>query len=106
MKIVAFAAPVLAASMLMAADKPGDAGKGKEVFAANCVVCHNADNNVKKTGPGLKGLYKRDKLNSGAKVTDAAVMKVINEGVETMPAYSDILSDEERRHVLAYLKTL
>ena len=103
--VLSLAGAILAAGA-WAADKPGDAAKGKEVFAANCTVCHNADSTVKKTGPGLKGLFKREKLNSGKKVTDQTVMKLLNEGIETMPAYADILSEEERRNVLAYLKTI
>jgi mono/diheme cytochrome c family protein len=99
-------AGLIAVAGAAAADKAGDAAKGKEVFAANCTVCHNAESTVKKTGPGLKGLFKKEKLNSGKKVTDQNVMQLLNEGIETMPAYADILSEEERRNVLAYLKTL
>src|ERR1700693_1427010 len=50
----------------------GDAAKGKEVFG-QCAVCHNADSTDKKMGPGLKGLFKRDKLANGKKITDASV---------------------------------
>ena len=57
-------------------------------------------------GPGLKGLFKRAKLNSGKPVNDANVLMQINEGGNGMPAYKDILSDDEKANVLAYLKTL
>ena len=79
--------------------------KGKEVFE-QCSVCHNVDTDEKKIGPSLKGLYKHDKLKNGSKVTDESVMKVINAGGGGMPAYSDTLSDEEKKNVLAYLKTI
>jgi cytochrome c len=88
-----------------AADKAGDAGKGKEVFE-QCAMCHNADSTEKKMGPGLKGLYKRDKLKNGKKVTDANIKAIINAGGGGMPAYADLLSDDERANVIAYLKTL
>jgi mono/diheme cytochrome c family protein len=83
----------------------GDAAKGKEMFE-QCAVCHNVEGDEKKMGPSLAGLFKRDKLKNGQKVTDANVKKIINEGGNGMPAYADMLSDEEKAHVLAYLKTL
>ncbi len=71
-----------------------------------CAVCHNADSTEKKVGPGLKGLFKRDKLQNGKPVTEANVRAMINEGGNGMPSYADLLSDEERNDVIAYLKTL
>ena len=85
---------------------PADAEKGKAVFEDNCAVCHNADSDEKKMGPGLKGLFKHDKLKNGKKPTEANVKAIINAGGNGMPAYSDMLSDEERDNVIAYLKTL
>lgn len=96
---------VLGTSLALADKKAGDAAKGKEVFE-QCSVCHNADSNEKKMGPGLKGLFKKAKLNNGKKVTDDTVMALINAGGNGMPAYADMLSDEEKADVLAYLKTL
>ena len=83
----------------------GDADKGKAVFE-QCAVCHNSDSTEKKIGPGLKGLFKRDKLVNGKPVTDANVRALINAGGNGMPSYADLLSDEERNNVIAYLKTL
>lgn len=83
----------------------GDAEKGKEVFQ-QCAVCHNADSTDKKMGPGLKGLFSRDKMNNGKKPTDANVLEKINEGGNGMPAYKEMLSDDEKDDLMAYLKTL
>ena len=83
----------------------GDAEKGKETFE-QCAACHNVDTDEKKMGPSLKGLYKHPKLKNGKKVTDATVKDFINSGGNGMPAYADILSEEEKTNVLAYLKTL
>lgn len=83
----------------------GDAAKGKEVFE-QCSVCHNADSTEKKMGPGLKGLFKKDKLANGKKPTDATVRAKIDEGGNGMPAYKDMLSDQEKDDLIAYLKTL
>lgn len=92
---------------LMAQDAKvaGNVEKGKEVFE-QCAACHNVDTDEKKMGPSLLGLYKHEKLKNGKKVTDASVLAIINAGGNGMPAYADILSDEEKSDVLAYLKTL
>src|SRR6202051_3035797 len=84
----------------------GDAAKGKEVFD-QCSVCHNSDSTEVKVGPGLKGLFKRDKMSTTGKPTnDANVIMKINEGGNGMPAYGDVLSAEEKTHLIACLKTL
>jgi mono/diheme cytochrome c family protein len=83
----------------------GNAEKGKEVFQ-QCGVCHNADSDEKKMGPGLKGLFKKDKLTNGKRPTEANIRAKIDEGGNGMPAYKDMLSDEEKDDLVAYLKTL
>jgi mono/diheme cytochrome c family protein len=83
-----------------------DPEKGKAVFAQQCGVCHLADSDVKKMGPGLKGLFKRDKLANGKRPTEANVRNKIETGGNGMPAYKDMLSDAEKDDVIAYLKTL
>jgi len=106
MQTVAILAALTAGTgmMLRGADK-GDAAKGKVVFE-QCAVCHNADSEEKKMGPGLKGLFKRDKLVNGKKPTDANVRAKIDEGGNGMPPYKDLLSDQEKDDLIAYLKTL
>ena len=99
-----FAGAIALAGSNLYAQK-GDAAKGKEVFD-QCSVCHNSDSTEVKMGPGLKGLFKRAKLNSGKPVNDANVLGQINDGGNGMPAYKDILSDAEKANVLAFLKTL
>lgn len=87
------------------AQKKGDPEKGKEVFE-QCGVCHAHDTDEKKMGPSLKGLYKKAKMTNGQKPTDASVLAIVNKGKGTMPAFSDVLSAEEKDDLLAYLKTL
>ena len=84
----------------------GDATKGQDVFESNCSVCHNADSTEKKTGPGLKGLFKKEKLNNGKKPTEANVRTKVDEGGNGMPAYKEMLSDDEKDDLIAFLKTL
>jgi cytochrome c2 len=83
----------------------GDAAKGKEVFE-QCSVCHNADSTEKKMGPGLKGLFHKDKMTNGKKPTETNVRAKIDEGGNGMPSYKDMLSDQEKDDLIAYLKTL
>jgi cytochrome c2 len=94
----------LSAVSAFAAGK-GDPDKGKEVFQ-QCSVCHNADSDEKKMGPGLKGLFSKDAMMNGKKPTEANVREKIDEGGNGMPAYKEMLSDEEKDNLIAYLKTL
>ena len=68
-------------------------------------MCHNSDNDEVKVGPSLKGLFKHDKLKSGKPVNDANVRAMINMGGNGMPAFANLLSDDEKNDVIAYLKT-
>jgi cytochrome c len=101
----AVGAVLVAGLMAQNKAKPGDAAKGKEVFD-QCSVCHNSDSEETKVGPGLKGLFKHDKLKNGKPVNEANVRAMINEGGNGMPAYSDQLSDDDKNNVIAFLKTL
>jgi cytochrome c len=88
-----------------AAAGKADVAKGKEAFE-QCAICHNVDNDEKKMGPSLKGLFKRKTLASGKPVNDANVMAQINAGGNGMPAYSDMLSADDKANIMAYLHTL
>jgi cytochrome c len=103
--VYACCAALAAGSFVALAAPKGDPVKGKEVFG-QCAVCHSADSDEKKVGPGLKGLFKRDKLTNGKKVTEATVREKIDMGGNGMPQYKDLLSDTEKDDVIAYLKTL
>ena len=93
-------------SIALYGQKKGTAAKGKEVFD-QCSVCHNADSAERKMGPGLKGLFKKAKMDSTGKApTEANILEKINGGGNGMPSYQDVLSDQERADLVAYLKTL
>jgi|SRR5580693_8992227 cytochrome c2 len=48
--------------------------RGKDVFDKKCGLCHNADSDVKKIGPGLKGIFKRAAFTINTnKVTDQSL---------------------------------
>lgn len=92
-------------SVMMMNAMAADAAKGKEVFE-QCSVCHNADSDEKKMGPGLKGLMAKAKMKNGKKPTDENVRAIVKAGGGGMPAYEDMLSKEELDNLMAYLKTL
>jgi cytochrome c len=95
---------LLAASLsLTAAD--GDAKKGETVFQ-NCAGCHNSDSDETKVGPGLKNLFKRDKLVNGKPVNETNVKALITEGSGAMPPFGDAISSDDKDNIIAYLKTL
>lgn len=92
-------------TLLAASAFAQDAEKGKEVFE-QCSVCHNADSDEKKMGPGLKGLFKKEKMTNGKQPTEENVRAIVNAGGNGMPGYEDLLTAEERDQLIAYLKTL
>jgi cytochrome c len=104
-RVWALCATLVAGSATAWSAAKGDAEKGKDVFQ-QCGVCHNADSEEKKMGPGLKGLFKKDKLTNGKKPTEANIRAKVDEGGNGMPAYKDMLSDAEKDDLVAYLKTL
>ncbi|SRR5712692_8469450 len=83
----------------------GDPEKGKEVFEGKCNICHNPDSKEKKIGPGLQGL-KDGKLPSGKDATHDNILANVNAGGGGMPAFKELLTDEEKEDVVAYVMTL
>jgi cytochrome c2 len=85
----------------------GSATKGKEVFDQKCTVCHFADSDAKKIGPGLKGISKRGTFSvNNNKVTDDTLKTWIENGDSLMPPFKDVLDEQQIKDVIAYVKTL
>ena len=82
-----------------------DAKKGEAAFE-NCSVCHNSDSTETKIGPGLKGVFKREKLVNGKPVNEANIKALITEGSGGMPPFGDSISSEDKDNIIAFLKTL
>jgi len=92
----------------------GDSG-GKSVYDDKCAHCHGAEG--KGDGAGAerlsprprdftRGLYKIRSTESGELPTDDDLLRIVTEGMPgtSMPGWPG-LSDEERRAVVAYIKT-
>jgi mono/diheme cytochrome c family protein len=88
----------------------GDAAavtRGKEIFDKKCGICHYADNDQKKIGPGLKGISKRGTFTvNNNKVTDETLKAWIENGDTLMPPFKDVLDPAQIKDVIAYVKTL
>lgn len=69
----------------------GDAANGGAVFAANCASCHGAAGEG-GSGPALAGDTEVDEIAS-----------IILNGEEEMPAFADVLSDQEVADVIAWV---
>ena len=81
--------------------------RGKEVFEKKCAMCHFADSDAKKIGPGLKGISKRGTFTvNGNKVTTEALTTWIENGDSLMPGMKEVLEPAQIKDVVAYVKTL
>lgn len=82
------------------------AAKGGVIFQERCAGCHYADKTATKKGPGLKGLFKRDKLPvSGRPVTEANVRAQLAKPFNQMPPMVDV-KGADLAALLDYLKSL
>lgn len=83
------------------------AARGKEIFEKKCAVCHYADSDAKKIGPGLKGISKRGTFTvNNNKVTDDTLKAWIENGDTLMPPFKEVLEPPQIKDVAAYVKTL
>jgi mono/diheme cytochrome c family protein len=83
------------------------AARGKDVFEKKCGVCHYADSDAKKIGPGLKGIGKRGTFTvNNNKVTDESLKTWIENGDNLMPPFKEVLEPAQIKDVVAYVKTL
>ncbi len=81
---------------------------GGELYATNCAVCHGESG--KGDGPGAAGLEKQPaNLNEGhvQGLTDGALFYIVSHGRPDtpMPAWDNVLNEEQRWQVVNYLRT-
>lgn len=76
-----------------------DGGRGSELFAKNCLVCHNSSADAERIGPSL--------VNEGRKRTLAQIVHAIEAPDPPMPKlYPGTLSEQDVTDIAAYVKTL
>ncbi len=84
----------------------GNARNGASLYNTKCLSCHYADRDDKKNGPGLKDLFKKEKLpHSGRSTTVENVKQQLIRPILTMPSFG-MLTDQEMADLIAFLKTL
>ncbi|MBI1801503.1 MAG: cytochrome c [Chloroflexi bacterium] len=91
--------------------------RGKALFStANCIACHNVTSET-KVGPGLAGIFQKDKLPNGKPVNDDTIKEWVQKGSASyksdpsqqpyMPPYAGVVNtDDKMADMIAYLKTL
>jgi cytochrome c len=110
---------VLLAAASFAMPQAADPAKGKEVFQRRCGGCHSPDRSME--GPRLRGVYGRrsgsapgfqySEALKNAKITwnDGALDKWLSDTEALVPDNDmtfRVPNPDERRDIIAYLKTL
>jgi mono/diheme cytochrome c family protein len=81
--------------------------QGKKVFTANCMSCHGPEG--KGDGPAAKDLQKKPGNLSDSKLwkqADGALFWKVTEGKAPMPTFEKLISEEDRWHVINFVRTL
>lgn len=89
---------------------------GKQMYEKRCAVCHGFNGKgdgvvapfvIPRPRDFTKGMYKIRTTPSGQLPTDQDLLRIINEGMPgtSMPGWKDLLNENERRQVSAYIKT-
>ena len=86
--------------VISASARAGDMQKGREVYETHCVVCHGMGGYaVDMTIPSFAN---GDRMF----LMDQEMLQSIRSGKNLMPAFRGLLSDQEIRDVITYLRTL
>ena len=76
-----------------------NASKGHEVFMQKCMGCHG------ESGVGKLPDQPNFKKGDAFFKSDSALIDIIREGKGVMPSFNGILSEEDIRNVVVYIKT-
>jgi mono/diheme cytochrome c family protein len=80
--------------------------RGRRVYDAHCLICHEAYSRDEQRGPTLMGMYKKRQLASGAPANDERVRDAIVTGRAKMPGYGNLLTPQQVDDLIAYMHTL
>lgn len=94
------AACVLPLLIGSAAGQAADIFKGREVYELHCQSCHGIDG--RSIEPGTPDFTRGESLFA----PDSELVRQLREGGGMKPAYRGMLSDDELRDVVAYVRTL
>jgi mono/diheme cytochrome c family protein len=80
---------------------------GRRIYDNYCDRCHAPYSSRGRQGPSMKGILKRQYLpESGMPANDDRVSDVVRFGRDKMPAYGQVLNQQQIADLLAYLHTL
>jgi mono/diheme cytochrome c family protein len=80
---------------------------GRHLYDQHCDRCHEAYSSRAKKGDSLQGMFKKQYLpKSGLPANDDRVREIIRSGRGMMPAFGQVLDDQQVNDLLAYLHTL
>lgn len=86
------------------AESRGDAKLGKVLYGKNCASCHGQKGDGLGSRSSLPNFT--DAKTMAAKTDQELFNKISNGGKGTgMPAYNKVLTEQDRWHVLAYIRT-
>ena len=108
------AVALMASSCDRQAPRPTDAelhltaqeSAGRRVYDTYCLGCHEAYISSGRRGPSLQGVFKKPELPSGVPANDERVSDVVMNGRAKMPAFSNRITQDQLKDLLAYMHTL
>jgi mono/diheme cytochrome c family protein len=80
---------------------------GRRIYDQDCDRCHEAYSSRSKKADSLQGVFKKQYLpKSGLPANDERVGEIVRSGRAMMPAFGQVLSEQNIRDLLAYMHTL
>jgi mono/diheme cytochrome c family protein len=86
--------------LLAGGAQAADIFKGREIYELHCQSCHGIDGS--SLDPGTPDFTRGESLF----VPDSDLVRRLRDGSAMKPAYRGLLTDEEMRDVIAYVRTL
>ena len=81
--------------------------EGRKRYDNYCDRCHEPYSSRGKKGPSLKGVFKQQYLPvSGLPANDERVTEIVKFGRAKMEGFSQVMTDQQIKDLLAYLHTL
>lgn len=80
---------------------------GRKLYDNYCDRCHEPYSSRGKTGPSMKGVFKRQYLElSGLPANDERLADIIKNGRAKMEGFGQVMSDQQVKDLIAYMHTL
>jgi mono/diheme cytochrome c family protein len=80
---------------------------GRRIYDERCDRCHEPYSSRAKKGHSMKGIFQKKYLpQSGLPANDGQVGDIVRYGRNNMPAFGQVLNQQQIQDLLAYLHTL